>query len=97
MISHLSGRPEWIRKRRDPRVHHADEILFDAILLQYRCDLARDGDVALDAMLILEIGQYRSPTAMDGKIKEAKKYLSEIQAIRKKGLRENYFKRIELS
>jgi tetratricopeptide (TPR) repeat protein len=34
-------------------------------------------------------------TAMDGKIKEARKYLSEIQAIRKKGLRENYFKRIE--
>ena len=49
-------------------MHHADEILFDAILLQYRCDLARDGDVALDAMLVLEIGQYRSPTAMDGKI-----------------------------
>ena len=33
--------------------------------------------------------------AMNGKIEEAKKYLSEIQAIRKKGLRENYFKRIE--
>jgi tetratricopeptide (TPR) repeat protein len=33
--------------------------------------------------------------AMDGKIKEAKKYLSEIQTIHKKGLRENYFKRIE--
>ena len=31
------------------------------------------------------------------KFKEAKKYLREIQAIRKKGLRENYFKRIELS
>ena len=34
-------------------------------------------------------------TAMDGKIKEAEKYLREIQAIRKKGFRENYFKRIE--
>jgi tetratricopeptide (TPR) repeat protein len=34
-------------------------------------------------------------TAMDGKIKEAEKYLSEIEAIRKKGFRENYFKRIE--
>jgi tetratricopeptide (TPR) repeat protein len=34
-------------------------------------------------------------SAMNGKIKEAKKYLSEIQAIRKKGLQENYFKRIE--
>jgi tetratricopeptide (TPR) repeat protein len=33
--------------------------------------------------------------AMGGKIEEAKKYLNEIQAIRKKGLRENYFKRIE--
>jgi tetratricopeptide (TPR) repeat protein len=33
--------------------------------------------------------------AMSGKIEEAKKYFSEIQAIRKKGLRENYFKRIE--
>ncbi len=32
---------------------------------------------------------------MNGKIEEAKKFLSEIQAIRKKGLRENYFKRIE--
>ena len=49
-------------------MHHADEILFDAILLQHRCDLPRDGDVALDAMLVLEIGQHRSPTAMDGKI-----------------------------
>jgi tetratricopeptide (TPR) repeat protein len=34
-------------------------------------------------------------TAMDGKIKEANKYLREIQAIRIKGFRENYFKRIE--
>jgi tetratricopeptide (TPR) repeat protein len=33
--------------------------------------------------------------AMHGKIAEAEKYLSEIQTIRKKGLRENYFKRIE--
>lgn len=33
--------------------------------------------------------------AMRGKIKEAKRYLSEIQTIRKNGLRENYFKRIE--
>jgi tetratricopeptide (TPR) repeat protein len=34
-------------------------------------------------------------SAMHGEIEEAKKYLSEIQAIRKNGLRENYFKRIE--
>jgi tetratricopeptide (TPR) repeat protein len=33
--------------------------------------------------------------AMHGEIEGAKKYLSEIQAIRKNGLRENYFKRIE--
>jgi tetratricopeptide (TPR) repeat protein len=33
--------------------------------------------------------------AMQGKISEAKKYLSEIQTIRKKGFRENYFKRME--
>ena len=33
--------------------------------------------------------------AMRGKIEEAKKYLNEIQAIREKGLHENYFKRVE--
>jgi tetratricopeptide (TPR) repeat protein len=33
--------------------------------------------------------------AMHGKIDEANKYLREIQTIRKNGLRENYFKRIE--
>jgi tetratricopeptide (TPR) repeat protein len=33
--------------------------------------------------------------AMRGKIVEAKNYLNEIQALRKKGLRENYFKRVE--
>lgn len=49
-------------------MHHADEILFDAILLQHRCDLPRDGDVALDTMLVLEIGQHWCPTTMDRKI-----------------------------
>ncbi|HIJ49723.1 MAG TPA: hypothetical protein HPP54_01480 [Nitrospinae bacterium] len=33
--------------------------------------------------------------AMSGKTEEAEKYLSEVQAIQKKGLSENYFKRIE--
>ena len=49
-------------------MHHADEILVDAILLQHRCDLVRDGDVALDTMLVLEIGQHWCPTTMDRKI-----------------------------